>query len=57
MSNRAKGLVIGLSGFFSGACVASVVDLETWPKALFAAVVGALVSIIAWVLLRPRRTT
>jgi hypothetical protein len=57
MNDRTRGVIIGLSGLFSGGLIGRAVDLPTWPKALLVVVVGVIVSTVVWMFLRPRRTT
>ena len=54
MSNRNRGVIIGISGFFAGGFVASIVSWSPLPKAVLVGVVAGLVSTLVWAFLRPR---
>ena len=52
MNSRGRGVFIGMSGFFAGALVASVVSWSPLPKAALVVVVAVLVSTTAWAVTR-----
>jgi hypothetical protein len=52
VNSRGRGAIIGISGFFAGALVASVVSWSPLPKAALVMVVAALVSTTAWAVTR-----
>jgi hypothetical protein len=54
MSSRVRSMAIGMSGFFAGAFVASITHIEPWSKAAVVVIVSALVSSLAYALLRPK---
>lgn len=54
MSLRARGVIVGCSGFVAGAAVARIFPWSTLPKAVLVGIVAALVSTVALVLVRPR---
>ena len=54
MNSRGRGVFIGMSGFFAGALVASLVSWSPLPKAALVVVVAVLASTTAWAVTRPR---
>jgi hypothetical protein len=54
VNSRPRGAFIGMSGFFAGALVASVVSWPPPPRAALVAVAAVLVSTTVWVVSRPR---
>ena len=54
MSARTRGVVIGLGGFMAGGLAAGLVELSPWPKAALVAAVCGMVSVVLWLVLRPR---
>ena len=54
MNSRGRGVFIGMSGFFAGALVASVVSWSPLPKLALVVVAAVLVSTTAWVVTRLR---
>ncbi len=54
MNSRGRGVFIGMSGFFAGALVASLVPWSPLPKAALVVVAAVLVSTTAWAVSHPR---
>jgi hypothetical protein len=56
MSPRACGVVTGMTGFFAGAVVASIVRMEPLSKAAIVGAITGLVSTLVWAFVRPKST-
>ncbi len=54
MSPRKRSMIIGISGFFAGAVIASIVPWSPLPKAVLVGAVIVLVSTVVWALLRSK---
>jgi hypothetical protein len=49
-----QSVVVGMSGFFAGGFVASIVHMRPLPKAAFVGAIAALVSTLVWTVLGPK---
>ena len=56
MRPKTRGLMIGVGGLIAGAVVANFIDLPTLPKAGIVLAVCGAVSMVLWLVLRPRGT-
>jgi hypothetical protein len=54
MNPRAQGVAMGMSGFFAGGFVASIVQMRPLPKAALVGATAAMVSALVWTALRPK---
>jgi len=55
MTNRTRGVIVGLSGFFAGAATARIVHWSSLPKAALAGLVAALVATVVLIVTHPRQ--
>jgi hypothetical protein len=55
MNARSRGIIIGMSGFYAGGLIASLLPLDPWPKAGVVVTVSVVVSVIALLLIRPAK--
>ncbi len=57
MSPKGRSILAGISGFFAGALVASMVPWSPLPKSILAVIVAVLISTLFWAVLRPGTAT